>query len=99
LSTSTFSDFWLALATADFTVFSISRVAALLVNFSVINASFTFLPRMRSITRRAFWGDMRMYLLVALLIIVTSLLRRRWSRRRGNRFFLRSAAAARRCVP
>ena len=49
LSTSMFSIFCVALATADFTTFSISRVAfGLLVNFSVISASFTFLPRIRS---------------------------------------------------
>src|SRR5678815_12931 len=69
-STSTFSDFWLALATADFTVFSISRVAPLFVNFNVIRASLTFLPRIRSMTSRAFCGDIGMYRLVALLIIL-----------------------------
>ena len=65
-----FSDFVVAFATADFTTFSISRVAfGLFVNLKVISASFTFLPRMRSTTSRAFCGDIRMNLLVALLII------------------------------
>src|SRR2546430_8803122 len=39
--------------TTLFRSFSISRVARLFVNFSVINASFTFLPRMRSTTSRS----------------------------------------------
>src|SRR5882672_10010892 len=69
-SMSMFSDFCVAFATADFTTFSISRVAlGLFVNFKVISASFTFLPRIRSTTSRAFCGDIRMNLLVALLII------------------------------
>src|SRR5437764_11916506 len=70
LSTSRFSSFCVAFATADLTTFSISRVDfGLFVNFNVIRASFTFLPRIRSIASRAFWGDMRMNLLVALLIM------------------------------
>src|SRR5262245_9252171 len=70
LSTSRFSSFCVAFATADFTTFSISRVDfGLLVNFSVINASFTFLPRIKSTTRRAFCGDIRINRLVALLTI------------------------------
>src|ERR1051326_8901886 len=72
LSTSTFSSFCVAFATADFTTFSISRVDfGLFVNFKVISASVTFFPRIRSTTRRAFCGDMRMNRLVALLIIFT----------------------------
>src|SRR5215475_9178504 len=74
LSTSTFSSFCVAFATADFTTFSISRVDfGLLVNFSVISASFTFLPRIKSTTSRAFCGDMRINRLVALLFIISSL--------------------------
>src|ERR1700733_3299980 len=74
LSTSMFSFFWVAFATADFTTFSISRVDfGLFVNFSVMSASFTFLPRMRSTTSRAFCGDIRMNRLVALLIMISSL--------------------------
>ena len=70
LSTSTFSSFCVAFATADLTTFSISRVDfGLFVNFSVISASFTFLPRIKSTASRAFCGDMRINLLVALLII------------------------------
>src|SRR6187200_885935 len=68
LSTSTFSDFWLALATAERTTFSISTVALLFVNLSVINASLTFLPRIMSTTRRAFWGDILINRPEALLI-------------------------------
>src|SRR5690349_15018523 len=75
LSTSTFSSFCVAFATADFTTFSISRVDfGLLVNFSVISASFTFFPRIRSTTSRAFWGDMRMNRLVALLFMLVLIL-------------------------
>src|SRR6185369_12947265 len=71
VSTSRFSSFCVALATADFTTFSISRVDfGLFVNFKVINASFTFLPRIKSTTRRAFCGDMRTNRLVALLIMI-----------------------------
>src|SRR5215475_1243159 len=74
LSTSTFSSFCVAFATADFTTFSISRVDfGLFVNFSVISASFTFLPRIKSTTSRAFCGDMRINRLVALLFIINSL--------------------------
>ena len=83
-----FSDFCVALATADFTTFSISRVALLFVNFSVISASFTFLPRIRSTTSRAFCGDIRMNRLVALLIMSLLLLRSAADRR------LRRAGAA-----
>src|SRR4029453_11213765 len=71
LSTSTFSFFCVAFATADLTTFSISRVDfGLFVNFRVIRASFTFFPRLRSTASRAFCGDMRMNRLVALLTIV-----------------------------
>src|SRR5215475_2314684 len=74
LSTSTFSSFCVAFAMADFTTFSISRVDfGLFVNFSVISASFTFLPRIKSTTSRAFCGDMRINRLVALLFIINSL--------------------------
>src|SRR5256885_4030546 len=74
LSASMFSAFCVALATANLTTFSISRVAfGLFVTFNVISASFTFLPRIKSIVSRAFWGDMRMNLLVALLPIINSL--------------------------
>src|SRR5215471_3860187 len=72
VSTSRFSSFCVAFATADFTTFSISRVDfGLFVNFKVMSASFTFLPRIRSTTSRAFCGDIRMNRLVALLTIVT----------------------------
>ena len=74
LSTSRFSSFCVAFATADLTTFSISRVDfGLFVNFSVISASFTFLPRIKSIASRAFCGDMRINLLVALLIMLNPL--------------------------
>src|SRR2546428_7743336 len=74
LSASMFSSFCVALATADLTTFSISRVAfGLFVTFNVMSASFTFLPRIKSIVSRVFWGDMRMNLLVALLTIINSL--------------------------
>src|SRR6059036_2241055 len=74
LSASMFSSFCVALATADLTTFSISRVAfGLFVNFNVISASFTFLPRIKSIVSRAFCGDKRINLLVALLTIINSL--------------------------
>src|ERR1041385_3104036 len=74
LSTSTFSSFCVAFATADLTTFSISRVDfGLFVNFNVISASFTSLPRIKSTASRAFCGDMRINLPVALLIIFTSL--------------------------
>src|SRR5689334_20339041 len=99
-STSMFSDLLLALATADLTVFSISRVALLLVNFNVMSASLTFLPRIRSMTSRAFCGDIGIYRLVALLIIIVapdsrpSLLG--WRRRcRRHCLFLGGAAATR----
>src|SRR5712692_2090402 len=73
LSTSTFSSFCVAFATADLTTFSISRVDfGLFVNFNVISASFTFLPRIKSIASRAFCGDIRMNLLVALLVMLNS---------------------------
>src|SRR5688572_5078877 len=68
LSTSTASDFWLALATAERTTFSISPVARLFVNFSVISASLTFFPRIMSTTSRAFWGDILINRPEALLI-------------------------------
>src|SRR5688572_24212766 len=68
LSTSTASDFWLALATAERTTFSISPVARLFVNFSVISASLTFFPRIKSTTSRAFWGDILINRPEALLI-------------------------------
>src|SRR5215831_13398400 len=71
LSTSRFSSFCVAFATADFTTFSISRVdLGLFVNFNVMSASLTSLPRIKSTTNRAFCGDMRMNRLVALLIII-----------------------------
>src|SRR5438093_7305526 len=74
LSASMFSSFCVALATADLTTFSISRVAlGLFVNFNVISASFTFLPRIKSIVSRAFCGDKRINLLVALLTMINSL--------------------------
>src|SRR5262245_56937225 len=74
LSTSRFSSFCVAFATADLTTFSISRVDfGLFVNFSVISASFTFLPRIKSTASRAFCGDMRINLLVALLIMLNLL--------------------------
>src|SRR5215471_10605059 len=70
VSTSRFSSFCVALATADFTTFSISRVDfGLFVNFKVMSASFTSFPRIKSTTSRAFCGDMRMKRLTALLII------------------------------
>src|SRR2546422_10597910 len=74
LSTSIFSSLCVAFATADLTAFSISRVDfGLFVNFNVISAWFTFLPRIKAITRRAFCGDMRMNLLVALLVMLNPL--------------------------
>src|SRR5262249_42951970 len=73
-STSRFSSFCVALATADFTTFSISRVdLGLFVNFRVMSASLTLFPRIKSTTSRAFCGDMRMNRLVALLTIVNLL--------------------------
>src|SRR5215470_3822662 len=69
-STSRFSSAWVALATADFTTFSISRVdLGLFVNFRVISASLTLFPRIKSTTSRAFCGDMRINLPVAELTI------------------------------
>src|SRR5712675_1580424 len=84
LSTSIFSSFCVAFATADFGLF---------VNFNVINASLTFFPRIKSTASRAFCGDMRMNLLVALLIMLNPLsvlpelrhLRHRPADRRGQR--------------
>src|SRR5215467_7247375 len=74
LSTSRFSSFCVALATADFTTFSISRVdLGLFVNFRVMSASLTLFPRIKSTTNRAFCGDMRMNLLVALLTMINLL--------------------------
>src|SRR3989442_10075004 len=74
LSTSRVSSFCVAFATADLTTFSISRVDfGLFVNFSVMSASFTFLPRIKSTASRAFCGDRRINLLVALLIMLNLL--------------------------
>src|SRR5262249_630612 len=74
LSTSRFSSFCVALATADFTTFSISRVdLGLFVNFRVMSASLTLFPRIKSTTNRAFCGDMRINRLVALLTILNLL--------------------------
>src|SRR5215813_4778325 len=74
LSTSRFSSAWVALATADFTTFSISRVdLGLFVNFRVMSASLTLFPRIKSTTSRAFCGDMRMNLLVAELTMINLL--------------------------
>jgi hypothetical protein len=50
-------------------LFDLAR-GPLFVNFNVIKASLTFLPRIRSMTSRAFCGDIGMYRLVALLIII-----------------------------
>src|SRR5437879_13337831 len=87
LSTSTFSSFCVAFATADLTTFSISRVDfGLFVNFNVISAWFTFLPRIKSITRRAFCGDLRRNLLVGLVVMLNplSVLRPLLRRRHGR---------------
>src|SRR5436190_7317350 len=63
-----FSDLLLAFATAERTTFSISVVALLLVNLSVINASLTSFPRIKSTTSRAFCGDILIKRPEALLI-------------------------------
>ena len=48
-----------AFETADFSVFSICRAASFLLNLRIAYASLTSLPRIRSATRRIFWGDWR----------------------------------------
>src|SRR4029077_13662845 len=84
-----FSSFCVPLGTADLTPFSISRVDfGLLVNFNVISASFTFLPRIKSTASRAFCGDRRINLPVALLIMFSSLSARERERRHLRRHLL-----------
>src|ERR1051326_4821329 len=93
LSTSTFSSFCVAFATADLTTFSISRVDfGLFVNFNVISASFTSLPRIKSTASRALCGDMRINLPVALLIMSTRFRRGRGSSPAGTSTCAPSAA-------
>ncbi len=54
-----FSAFCSALATADLSVLAICLAASFLLNLRIAYASFTSLPRMRSITSRIFRGDWR----------------------------------------
>ena len=53
------SAFCSAFATADFSVLAICLAASFLLNLRMAYASFTSLPRMRSMTRRIFRGDWR----------------------------------------
>ena len=53
------SAFCSALATADLSVLAICLAASFLLNLRIAYASFTSLPRMRSITSRIFRGDWR----------------------------------------
>ena len=53
------SAFCSAFATADFSVLAICWAACFLLNFRIAYASFTSLPRIRSITRRILRGDWR----------------------------------------
>src|SRR5947209_18975847 len=54
---------------ADCNTFSTVGAIRLLVVRSVVSAAPAFWPRIRSTTRRAFWGDTRMYLASALACI------------------------------
>src|ERR1051326_1379514 len=56
---------------AERSTFSIWLATRFFVNRKMLMAAPAFLPRMRSITRRAFWGDTRMYLAVARASIVS----------------------------
>src|SRR5438067_7691322 len=65
-STSTSSFRFCALAIADCSTFSTVGAIRLLVVRSVVSAAPAFCPRIRSTTRRAFCGEIRMYLASAL---------------------------------
>src|SRR5258708_16115228 len=64
-----FSAASLALAIADLTSFPIPSGARLLEKRRIARAWLTFLPRIMSITRRAFWADPRRYFALALASI------------------------------
>src|SRR5258707_15393760 len=59
-----------AFAIADFTHFSIPSAARLFEYRRIANAWLTFLPRIISMTRRAFWADPRRNFALALASII-----------------------------
>src|SRR5262249_36221038 len=73
IDTFNWSAFCSAFAIADRNVFSIGRADLFLEPARIPNASFTFRPRIKSITSRAFWGDPFMYFATARAFIVTCL--------------------------
>src|SRR3954453_7781463 len=71
-STSTSSDLCCALAIADCSTFSTVGAMPLLVVRRVVSACPAFCPRIRSTTRRAFCGEIRIYLASALVDILNA---------------------------